>query len=111
MDSNTFKTRIDALWADLKLAQSTIFYNSISLRRQTAFNRQYLKDNREGDYLIKVGKNNKRNWCGENQQYIDYTYSDDGWFALGSRKNAQWFSGKEAHEFITGKKGFAIVKK
>jgi hypothetical protein len=71
----------------------------------------HLKEKRSGDYLIKVGKNNKRNWCGEDMQYIDYTYFGNGWFCLGSRKGAQWFTGKEAFEFIQGKKGFTIVKR
>lgn len=74
-------------------------------------NRKILRSARCGDYLIKVGKNNKTNWCGIDQQYIDYTYLQSGWFALSCRKDAQWFSGVEAQEFIKGKKGFAIVKR
>jgi hypothetical protein len=82
-----------------------------SEKRSVAENRNFLKSQRCGDYLIKVSKNNKRNWCGEDQKYIDYTYTQKGWFSLCCRKNAQWFSGVEAQEFIKGKQGFTIVRK
>lgn len=74
-------------------------------------NRKYLKSVRCGNYLIKVSKNNKLNWCGADNQYIDYTYLQRGWFALSTRENAQWFTGIEAQEFIKGKKGFYIVRR
>ena len=73
--------------------------------------RKFLRSARYGDYLIKIGKNNKRNWCGSDQQYIDYTYLRSGWFSLSCRKDAQWFSGIEAQEFIKDKRGFTIVKR
>lgn len=82
-----------------------------SRKATPSVNRAYLKSIREGDYLIKVSKHNRLNWCGMDKQYIDYTYLQSGWFALSCRKNAQWFSGLEAQEFIRGKKGFHIVKK
>jgi hypothetical protein len=74
-------------------------------------NRQFLKSSRQGQYLIKVNKNNLRNWCGESEQYIDYTYLQRGWFALSTRKEAQWFFAHEAHEFVSCRKGFHMVKR
>lgn len=97
---NTFEKRMFPIIQEIK-----------SRKASTSENRKLLRSARYGDYLIKVGKNNKKNWCGTDQQYIDYTYLQSGWFALSCRKDAQWFSGIEAHEFTKGKKGFTIVKR
>ena len=97
---NTFETRMLPIIQEIK-----------SRKASPSENRKFMCSVRCGDYLIKVGKNNKKNWCGIDQQYIDYTYLQSGWFALSCRKDAQWFSGIEAQEFIKGKKGFTIVKR
>ena len=80
-------------------------------RERTLAYRQFCKDIREGDYLIKVSRKNKRNYCGEDNLYVDYTYTGDGWFVLSARKNAQWFTSKEAADFVKRNKGFSIIKK
>jgi hypothetical protein len=74
-------------------------------------NCKYLKGIREGECLIKVGRNNRMNYHGEANLYIDFTYIRPGWFALSSRKNAQWFTGAEAQEWIRAYKGFTICKR
>lgn len=73
--------------------------------------RSILRDSRKGDYLIKVSKNNTRNFCGEDAMYVEYTYSASGYYVLGPRKNAQWFTGKEAFQWVSNAKGFTIVKR
>jgi hypothetical protein len=78
--------------------------------RRIAFS-EFCKGIREGDYLIKVSRKNKLNYCGEDLLYIDYSYTGHGWFALSKRKDAQWFTAKEAHEFVNRNKGFAVVKR
>lgn len=72
-------------------------------------NRRFLLARREGDFLIKTGKNSKQHI--PHQSYVDFTYNADGWWTGGPRKEAQWFTGKEAHEFIRTHKGFHIVRK
>lgn len=73
--------------------------------------RQFSAGLREGDYLIKVSRKNQLNYCGEDQLYIDYSYTATGWFVLDKRKHAQWFTAKEAAEFVSRVKGFQVVKK
>jgi hypothetical protein len=99
---NTFKDRFLPVVEELKNRKGKFTATQ---------NRDFLKSKREGDYLIKVSKNNKHDWCGNDQQYIDYTYIQPGWFALSKRSNAQWFTSKETHEFMKNKKGFCVVKR
>ena len=72
---------------------------------------QFCKDTRVGNYLIKVSRRNKYNYCGERNLYIDYATVGDGWYSLSTRKNAQWFTAKEAYEFVNRNKGFTVVKR
>ena len=106
-----FEQRMQAVILKLRERTESAEYQQLTNWQKTASNRQILRDSREGDYLIKVSRNNVLNFCGEDQQYIDYTYIRHGWFALGSRKDAQWFTGVEAYEWLKGKKGFTIVKR
>ena len=107
-----YKKRIDKVWEKLKEIQKLVVFGNLSPHEKVVHNCRFLLFQREGEYLIKVSRNNKRCYCGDDQMYVDFTYTGD-WFALSNRKEAQWFSGKEAHELITTKfrKGFSIVKK
>ena len=99
---------------DLKLAQDSEQFKSLDSREKTQFNCNFLKMRRDGNYLIKVVRNYHMNYVDEDQMYIDFSYnSSNGWFALSSRKDAQYFSSKEAHELIQKifKKGFTICKR
>lgn len=106
-----FKDRCKQNWDYLKELQSQNYYKSLSSHEKVNYNRNFLKDVRQGSFLIKISRKNKWNYCGQNSLYIDFTYSADGWFALSSRKNAQWFTAKEAYEFVSKRKGFSVVKK
>jgi hypothetical protein len=85
--------------------------DGIQGRERVKLFNQFCKNHlREGKYLIKVSRKNAQNYCGEDKLYIDYTYTAHGWFALSKRANAQWFTAKEAAEFVSLVKGFQVVK-
>lgn len=69
-----------------------------------------LKACREGDYLVKVSKNN--NWSGMGCDYVQFDYGlHNGGVAFGRRSEAAWFTKEEASEFVKwAGKGFKFVK-
>ena len=106
-----FKIRGQAIYDRMKQFADQMTADGIQGRERVKTFRQFCKDIREGDYLIKVSRKNERNYCGEDQLYIDYSYTAHGWFVLNTRDNAQWFTAKEAAEFVSRVKGFQVVKK
>ena len=104
-----FKERIDKVWDALKESQQNQEFQLLTTYKKVKHNCKFLKDRREGEYLIKIGKNNKYNWCGEDQQYIDFTYNRSGYFSLSNRDNAQWFKKEEISGWVM--KGFVVVKR
>lgn len=109
--SDSFKIRGSELFKQRKIFSNFLSERGIHDREQRKAFTQFCKDQRAGDYLIKVSRNNRINYHGESNLYIDYSYTADGWFVLNSRKNAQWFTAKEAYEFVGRMRGFAVVKK
>jgi tRNA 2-selenouridine synthase SelU len=87
-----FETRTSKIIDEWNAFKQTEEYTSLSKYDQVTANISFMKEKRCGDYLIKVGKNNKLNYVGQSQMYIDYSYLRKGWFALGPRRDAQWFS-------------------
>lgn len=108
-----FQQRFDStILAQLNIFKQTVEYRNSVQRKQTRLYREKLKELRSGDYLIKIGKNNNLNWCGPDKLYLDYTYGTmPGWFSLGARVNAQWFTGPEVFEILQKLKGFTAVRR
>lgn len=98
--------RIQKVREEFKAARLTPEYPKNDFDRVT-FNCEFLKSKREGEYLIKTSKSNC--WS-EDTQYIDFSFMNK-WFAFSRRSEAQWFSAKEAHEFLFKRKGFKMVKR
>jgi len=100
-----YSERMQPLWEQLKPAAS----DTKEHHKVVVFNNNLMKSNRQGDYLIKQmdrGKFDTWDW-----KYLDYTYSESGWFACSCRADAQWFSLEEAREIIHKFPGYKIVKK
>lgn len=109
---NLFYERRKKVRAELDFIHDTEFYKKLSHHEQVKFNCQFMLNAREGDYLIKVSRKNKKYYCGEYNLYVGFSYvGGDGWMSLLNRRRAQWFTGKEAQEWIRNCKGFTIVKK
>lgn len=106
-----FKIRGNEMYDQREKFASQLTKDGIVGRERVRVFNQFCKEQRDGDYLIKVSRKNVVNYCGEENLYIDYTYTADGCFALSSRKNAQWFTAKEAAEFVSRVRGFCVVKK
>ncbi len=106
-----FQNRFISIKEPLRILQLTEAYKNFTHSQQVRFNCKFMKDFRDGDYLIKVSRNNRRNYCGESNLYIGFSYDGGDWFTLMNRKNAQWFTGREAQEWIRAHKGFTIVRR
>ena len=108
---NLFYERRKKVRADLDLIHETDLYKELPRHKRIQFNCQFMLNAREGQYLIKVSRKNKRCYYGEDNLYLRFTYCDGGWLSFGTRKEAQWFTGHEVQEWIKTHKGFTIVKK
>ncbi len=106
-----FKERISKIRQVLDKFHETDAYKEMSHHKQVRVNCDFLKRFRHGDYLIKVSRKNRRNYYGESNLYIGFCYDGGDWFSLMNRRNAQWFTGKEAQEWIRSHKGFTIVRR
>jgi len=63
-------------------------------------NRREMQEGREGDFMIQMRHHQQIGWRGCEQQYIDYSYADGGWYALGCRRHAAWFKREELKEVL-----------
>lgn len=107
-----FKIRGQTIYDRMKQFADQLTADGIQGRERVKLFNQFCKNHlREGKYLIKVSRKNAQNYCGEGNLYIDYTYTAHGWLTLSKRANAQWFTAKEAAEFVSRVKGFKVVKK
>lgn len=104
----TYKERIAKTWAELWEVQNTEKFEKLNSVQKTFHNRQFLMSKRFGDYLIKTAKSNS--W-GSGADYIDFSFKGDGWICFSDRKRSQWFTAREAHEFLKSRKGYVAVKK
>lgn len=104
-----FKIRGNEIYEQRKKFASQLTEDGIVGRERVRVFNQFCKEQREGDYLIKVSRKNPVNYCGESNLYIDYTYTATGYLVLSSRRNAQWFTA--AAEFVSRVRGFCVVKK
>lgn len=82
-----------------------------SLELKTAHTRyEALKSRRQGEYLIKVSRNNK--WHGLGVDYIQADSFLGYGVAFGRRSDAAWFKKEELKEILDKiGKGFMVVKK
>lgn len=104
----TYKERAAKIWAEMKEIQKTEEFQKLHPWQKTRHNCHFLMSKRVGDYLIKTAKSNS---SGSGVDYIDFSFKWDRWASFSSRKNAQWFTGREVHEFLKSRKGFVAVKK
>jgi len=73
--------------------------------------RRYLRNRREGDYLIKVSKNSEYSYGADNK-YLHMDSFHNGWCSYSRRSQAAWFKKEELKEILDNiGKGFIVVKK
>lgn len=107
----SFMNKFESNWAALKERQKHDDYQKMNISERVRFNCNFLAARRSGNYLIK--QTPKHPWfVGGDNMYVDFSYAPKrGYLATSTRERAAWFTGREAQEFIKGKKGFKIVKK
>jgi hypothetical protein len=103
--------KFESNWVVLKERQKQEDYQQMNSWQRVRFNCNFLVERRSGDYLIK--QTPKHPWfVGGDNMYVDFSYvPKQGYLTTSTRKCAAWFTGREAQEFIRGKKGFKIVKR
>lgn len=86
-----YSQRFAKIWAGIKSVRDTSDPDVQDEYRR--YNRNLLRSSRKGRYLIKFGQTTYKS-------YICCGWQDDGWVSTcDNRKDAQWFSKKEADEF------------